>query len=113
MVSKLLVVVPTLNEASTIEPLLLALGRQVSACSGSSIVVVDGGSEDGTRKITERVCRGFPFVRFLHNPARIQASGINLAVATYGEEFDILVRCDAHQVYPSHFLSALEQSMTA
>jgi succinoglycan biosynthesis protein ExoA len=76
-------------------------------------VVVDGGSNDGTQKIVERVSRDLPLVRCLHNPARIQASGINLAVGTFGEEFDVLVRCDAHQVYPDDFLNALEQSMRA
>lgn len=113
MGSKFLVVVPTLNEASTIEPLLRDLGRQVSAYSGSSIVVVDGGSKDGTQKIVERVSCDLPFVLCLHNPATIQASGINLAVVTYGDDCDLLVRCDAHQVYPDQFLSALEQSIRA
>jgi succinoglycan biosynthesis protein ExoA len=77
------------------------------------VVVVDGESRDGTQKIVERVSRDLPFVRCLQNQARIQASGINLAVKTYGDQFDVLVRCDAHQVYPDDFLSALEHSMKA
>jgi len=111
MTARTLVVIPTLNEAVTIEPLLRVLGKQLIPDSGSAIVVVDGGSIDGTPKIVERVMADLSFVRLMSNPARIQSSGIDLAVNTYGDRFDVLVRCDAHAVYPANFLSALEQSM--
>jgi succinoglycan biosynthesis protein ExoA len=111
MVTNTLVVIPTLNEADTIERVLRALGKQMTGGTGSAIVVVDGGSSDSTPKIVQRVMVDLPFVRLLNNPARIQSSGINLAVRTFGDEFDVLVRCDAHAIYPDNFLSALERSM--
>ncbi len=46
---RLLVVVPTLNEAPRIEALLAQL--QAARAAGAQVVVVDGGSEDGTRSI--------------------------------------------------------------
>jgi succinoglycan biosynthesis protein ExoA len=111
MVAHTLVVIPTLNEADTIGRVLRALGEQMTGSTGSAIVVADGGSSDGTPKIVQRVMVDLPFVRLLNNSARIQSSGINLAVSTFGNEFDVLVRCDAHAIYPDNFLSALEHSM--
>jgi succinoglycan biosynthesis protein ExoA len=111
MVDTMLVVIPALNEANTIERVLRVLGQQMMSRTGSAIVVVDGGSNDGTPNIVRRVMVDMPLIRLLNNPARIQSSGINLAVSTYGGEFDVLVRCDAHAIYPDNFLSALERSM--
>lgn len=45
------VIVPALNRASTIRDMLSALANQASPPKGAEIIIVDGGSTDGTREI--------------------------------------------------------------
>lgn len=52
------IIIPALNEATNLERLLLSL-RVI--CPGAEVIVVDGGSEDGTRAVVRR----FPWVRYV------------------------------------------------
>jgi succinoglycan biosynthesis protein ExoA len=111
---RVLVVIPTLNEADHIEELVLALLRDTPPGRRSQIVVADGGSTDGTIEIVSRLAKAHPSVQYVSNPARFQAAGINLAVKRFGDCADVLVRCDAHARYPGQYcerlLRSLEQS---
>ena len=104
----ILVVVPTLNEVRTIERVVIDL------CDGPlppnatlTLVVADGGSSDGTVNVVHRLMRDRPQLRLIHNPDRIQSAGVNLAARMLGAQAQVLVRCDAHAVYPPGFVSGL------
>lgn len=101
-----LFVVPCLNEASHIGPLLDQL-RQAVARLGGMIVVADGGSTDGTRAIVSAVQAQCAEVRLLHNPERHQSAGVNLAVKQFGAEATHLIRIDAHCSYPDDYCDVL------
>jgi succinoglycan biosynthesis protein ExoA len=47
----------------------------------------------------------------LHNPKRLQAAALNLAAAGASEAATILVRCDAHSIYPENFILDVAQSL--
>ena len=53
MAHKISIIIPVLNEAATIKDLLFHLIDNASLNSISEIIVVDGGSSDGTQKIIE------------------------------------------------------------
>lgn len=97
-----LIVIPCLNEAAHIGGLLEQL-RPAAARLGARIVVADGGSTDGTQVIVEKIAAGDPRVTLLANPKRIQSAAINLAVATFGDDADYLIRIDAHGGYPDDY----------
>jgi glycosyltransferase involved in cell wall biosynthesis len=101
-----LIVIPCLNEAEHIarvtQQMLAAVARH-----GGLVVVVDGGSTDGTRAIVADLAREFDLLRLLDNPARRQASAINAAVAAYGQAHTHLIRVDAHSLYPDDFVDVL------
>lgn len=97
------VIVPALNEASYIEACLSSLLRQVG-CHIVEIIVADGGSTDGTVEIVHDMARRHPEVRLIHNPARIQSAGINLAAAGADPAVTVLVRADAHVHYAQDFV---------
>jgi succinoglycan biosynthesis protein ExoA len=105
--SRLLVAIPTLNEARDIERILRDLLTETADLPDSRIAVVDGGSSDGTTDIVSRIVRENPRVSLLRNPARIQSAAINLAARTLGRDTDVLIRCDAHSSYPPDFCSRL------
>nr|WP_310071247.1 glycosyltransferase family 2 protein [Phyllobacterium sp. 1468] len=101
-----IVVVPCLNEAEHIGALLEKLGAEARRFD-LKIIVADGGSSDGTQQIVAEIMRNDPRVILLHNEKRIQSAAINLAVATYGDGHDYLIRIDAHGKYPDDYCEKL------
>jgi len=101
---EILAVIPALNEADHIETCIRSLFEADDRIARVRFVVADGGSTDGTPDIVERLGRDFPNVVLLRNPKRLQAAAVNLAVSAHGEGREILVRCDAHSVYPKNFI---------
>jgi len=110
---RVLAVVPALNEEKHILGLLVSLARECKDFASMRIVVVDGGSSDGTATLVERFRGRHPEVVLLRNPARIQSAALNLAVRRFGAEADILVRCDAHSSYPDGYCRLLAESLFA
>ena len=69
------------------------------------VLVVDGMSDDGTRAVLADYAARNPLVRMLDNPRRITPVALNLAIrAARGE---VIVRMDAHVVYPRNYVSRL------
>lgn len=83
------VVMAVLDEAAAIEDTLEAVAVQTYP-NVVEILVADGGSADDTRAIAASV----PGVRVLDNPGRIQARGLNVALAAARGE--VIVRVDGH-----------------
>jgi len=108
-----LVVIPTLNEARHVEAVLARLREGLPADHGWRFVVADGGSDDGTVEIVQRLARADRRLHLLPNPGRLQSAGINLAVERFGADAAILVRCDAHAEYPPGYVGQLVASLEA
>jgi len=95
------IILPVFNEAGFIDACLASLEAQDYAGS-IQIVVADGGSTDGTRRLIEaRHNRGA--VVLIDNPRRRQWAGLNLAAAAASGE--ILVRVDGHSTYAPDYVS--------
>jgi succinoglycan biosynthesis protein ExoA len=104
------VVIPALNEAAHIGGLLRQLLAE--APEGlAEIIVADGGSDDGTQDIVRDVAADEPRVKLLHNAARFQSAGVNLAAAQADRRSDILIRLDAHSGYPPGFVTDLAETL--
>lgn len=102
-----LVVIPTLDEAQHITPLLEQFLAQLATLPEKRIVVVDGGSTDSTVSQVTALQARHPELRLLHNPARIQSAAVNLAARRLGRDADVLIRCDAHAEYPQDYCQRL------
>jgi succinoglycan biosynthesis protein ExoA len=111
LTERVLVVVPTLNEARHVESVLNALLEEAPHFGDLRIVVADGGSTDGTVALVEEVARRHPQVSLLDNPARIQSAALNLAARRFGHAADVLIRCDAHALYPARFCQRLIETL--
>lgn len=100
---RVLVVVPCLNEVRYIRSVIASALEGLSGLSGT-LVIVDGGSTDGTLSVVEELLPAHPNLKLLRNPQRIQSAAVNLAVAAFGGDHDVMVRLDAHAGYPKDFI---------
>lgn len=108
---RVLVVVPVLNESAHLDQVLRGLVAERARLDALRIVVVDGGSTDGTPGIATRWGAAHADLHLVHNPMRIQSAGINLAVRRFGRDADVLIRCDAHASYPPDYCRRLLHSL--
>lgn len=97
------IVIPVLNEARYIAACLASLLPQAQEM-GASIIVMDGGSTDRTVAIVQAIAAAHPAVSLRHNAKRLQSAAMNLAARLVSPDTAILVRADAHALYPPDFL---------
>jgi succinoglycan biosynthesis protein ExoA len=107
-----LVVIPVLNEEKHIEACLNSLlnggDRRIA---DADFVVVDGGSTDRTRDILEGLRAACPRLAVIDNRERLQSAGVNRAVKAMGAGKRVLVRCDAHAIYPENYVMRVADSL--
>ncbi len=96
------VLVPVLNEQEHL-PKALATMRAQRFEGEIELIVVDGGSSDGTRRIVEEAIAEDPRVRLFDNPAGRTPNGLNIGLAHVRGEF--VARMDAHTRYPANYLA--------
>lgn len=109
---EILVAVPALNEAAHLEQCLDSLIGGDSFMRAVRVVVVDGGSQDDTAALAAQLAQRYPALRLINNPQKLQSAAINAAVAVMaGPGHRILVRCDAHSIYPPGYVRAVAESL--
>jgi succinoglycan biosynthesis protein ExoA len=104
----LTVVLPVLNEARDIGRLLREILSQTPPPGGFEVLVVDGGSTDGTRDIVEELRRTHPHLRLLDNPRRLSSAGRN--VGAHAARSDFILFLDGHCSLPrpDYFVRTVE-----
>jgi len=107
-----LVAIPVLNEEEHIETCIRSLMRGDKRLADVEFVIIDGGSTDRTRSVAADLLDEFPNVRLLNNPKRLQSAAVNLAAREFGRGRRILVRCDAHSIYPQGYVMAVADSLS-
>jgi glycosyltransferase involved in cell wall biosynthesis len=99
------IVLPCRNEVRHIGPCLDSILASEYPQDRLQVVIADGMSDDGTRELIAKYTAAHPRIIVLDNPRRIAPSGMNVAVrAATGE---IVVRMDAHAMYPKDYLLRL------
>jgi cellulose synthase/poly-beta-1,6-N-acetylglucosamine synthase-like glycosyltransferase len=107
--------IPCYNEENTIRGLLEALTRQTFPLQEMEVLVIDGGSEDGTREVIAQFKQenNSLQVRVLDNPKQIIPAALNIGVQNAKGEF--VIRLDAHSVphpeYVARTVAGLEQHL--
>jgi glycosyltransferase involved in cell wall biosynthesis len=96
------VIVPVLNEEDFIERSVGAILQQ-QFDRPFEILVIDGGSEDRTPQILERLAREHPQVEVLSNPARLIPNALNIGLRHARGEY--IARMDAHAYYPPNYIA--------
>lgn len=99
---KVSAVIPARNEEDYIKESVSSLLHQSYPMELFEIIVVDGGSSDRTREIVREFQREWPNVSCLDNPAGIVPTAMNIGIRSARGE--IIVRADAHNVYPHDYI---------
>jgi glycosyltransferase involved in cell wall biosynthesis len=107
--TRISMILPCRNEAQFIGPCLDTLLASRVPAESLEILVVDGMSDDETRSIVARYATRYPGVRLLDNPRRIVPAALNIGIAAATGE--IIVRVDAHALYPSEYVPRLVEAL--
>ncbi len=107
-----IIIIPCLNEEAYIKALVEKLAEDNKKLP-AQIIIADGKSTDQTPIIAKELEANFDNVHYLENPKRIQSAAINLAVETYGDKAEYLIRIDAHAEYPYDFCQKLIEEAQA
>jgi succinoglycan biosynthesis protein ExoA len=97
------IVVPVLNEERFIAACLESLLAQTEP-GKVEIFVADGGSTDRTKEIVAAMRHRYPCIKMIDNRRRIQSAAVNLVAKIASPQSRVLLRADAHAVYPPGFL---------
>lgn len=105
------VVIPTLNEAAGIADVIDRLREGLPDDRPVRLIVADGGSSDATRDIVTRIAATDPRVSLIDNPGRLQSAAVNLVARQSALWAELLMRCDAHALYPAGFVRAVADAL--
>jgi succinoglycan biosynthesis protein ExoA len=105
------VVIPTLNEARHIETCIRSLMQGDHRMRAVEMIVADGGSTDGTQGIVLNLRAEYPGLRLLNNWKKLQSAAVNMGARDAGIGRRILVRCDAHAIYPAGYVMQVADSL--
>lgn len=104
------VAVPVLNEERYIGPCLDSLLAQWPH-DRMQILVLDGGSTDGTAAVVATYAGRHACVTLMPNPVRLQSAACNLAARIADPRAKLLLRADAHASYPPGFVQGCLDAM--
>lgn len=98
------IVIPCRNEERFIGACLESILANDYPKERTELLVVDGNSEDGTRKIIEDCARRDPRIKLLNNPRRITPAALNTGIRNAAG--NVIIVMGAHAQYPRHYISA-------
>jgi glycosyltransferase involved in cell wall biosynthesis len=105
------VIVPCRNEERYIGLCLDSILATTYPRDDLEVLVVDGRSDDRTREVVARYAERRPWIRLLDNPRRVVPAALNLGIrAATGE---VVVRMDAHVLYPRDYISKLVEALAS
>ena len=105
------VICPVYNEIKYIDVCIQSILLQDYPQENIEILFVDGMSTDGTRDSINGYARINPFIRLVDNPRRIVPVAMNIGIKV--SKGDIIIRLDAHALYPTNYFSTLVRQLMA
>jgi succinoglycan biosynthesis protein ExoA len=97
------VLVPVLNEGAQLRESVASMLAQELRGLTMELLLVDGGSDEETKRILAELAEGDPRIRLLENPARTTPVALNIALSHARGEY--VARMDAHSRFPPCYLA--------
>ena len=108
---RITIAIPVLNEEKAIRETLEAVCAQETSGDAMEILILDGGSGDGTTAIVQEIASADPRLRLLENPQRYQAAALNLALKQARGAF--FIRVDARTRIAPDYVETCVQMLEA
>ena len=102
---KVSIIIPCGNEEKYISKCLDSLLDNNYPKGLIEIFVIDEISEDNTKKIIKKYIEKYSFIKLLNNSKRIVPTALNIGIKEV--RGDIVIRIDAHSIYPSNYIEKL------
>lgn len=109
MDKKVSVIIPTRNEERFIENTIQSILDQDYPTEKLEIIIADGRSDDATRDLITPFTQQYPNIKLIDNPEQIVPFALNYAIEQSTGE--VIIRLDAHSVYPNNYISRLVEEL--
>lgn len=103
------ILIPCYNEEGFIAKTLDAMLGQTFPLPQMEIFVIDGESTDRSREIISSYAAKHSQIKLLHNPGRTAPKALNMGIEKASGE--IIIRVDAHCIYPAHYIATLVETL--
>lgn len=104
------IICPIYNEEKHIAKCLDSILAQDYPHEDMEVLLVDGMSVDRTRDIVMLYQEKYPFIQLLDNPCRTVPYAMNVGIIA--SKGNVIIRLDAHCIYPQNYTSELVSSLT-
>ncbi|MDE5575510.1 MAG: glycosyltransferase, partial [Bacteroidales bacterium] len=103
------IICPVYNEERFIDGLVQSILNQDYPKDRMEVLMIDGQSKDKTKEKIEAYIRQNPCIRLYENPLRYSAQAMNMGIRKAKGE--VIIRMDAHCVYPSNYFRVLVERL--
>lgn len=103
------IIMPIRNEVDFIEQSIRSVLDNVYPAEKMEILVVDGMSNDGTRKVVEKLSKTDNRVTMLNNPCKIVPTAMNIGLKATKD--DLFIRIDGHAKVAADFIKKSVQCL--
>lgn len=103
------VICPVFNEKEHIAQCIESMIAQDYPKQDMELLLIDGGSGDGTLETIASYQKQYNFIHLIDNSKQKIPYALNIGIkAALG---DIIIRIDAHSIYPTNYVSKLKQKL--
>ena len=106
---KISVIIPCRDEEKYIGKCLDSIIKQEYPINNLEVFVVDGMSQDGTKRIIINYIQEYPFIKLLNNPDKITPAAMNIGIKKASGNFILIL--GAHSMIDKKFIKKNYQSL--
>lgn len=103
------IIVPIYNESRHIENCINSIIESTDDIETMELLLIDGGSTDGTLERLKNFEKMYSFIRVLNNDKKKIAPALNLGINNSSGKY--IVRLDAHSKFPKRYINNLVDAL--
>lgn len=97
------IIIPVLNEKDYLYDCVESVVASTEGIENMEILLIDGGSTDGTREVIKKLIKKHHFIKLLENKRKIIPAALNIGIKNSSGIY--IVRLDAHALYDAGYVN--------